>query len=555
MTGLPLRAALAALLLAAPAAGAGLELWRLEPGAGAAEGTAPDLPLPVGSLLKPFLAKAWAAAHPGTPAPRLRCGPGDHCWLRSGHGELGLAGALTVSCNSYFLKLAGATPADQLSATLAAEGFQPAPASASRALGLEGPDGALAMAPSALLAAYARLVREPWPGAEPVRREVLAGLREAALTGTAGAIGHSGFWAKTGTVPGPDGVPAESTGLALAVDDAGWAILARLRPGRGMDAAQALAAPIDQYRPWARRRPRPAARAGAPPEVVRVRLFELLKARRYRVRNLGPDPVPCADGYLGPGAGRELAPGESAGPGLLALSEPSGLEKRFLGEVTCAERDGLPRLIARMPVREYVAGVLAGEIPGNRTGLRLELGAAVLRFLALGPRHPDADVGDSTRDAYFVGRRPAEALSDADWSAIRAAARAPGPSQWSSDDGGRPLSAGEVWGGAPAAAVPAGPPSRPWTRTWSAAQLEQAFGAPVRGLAVAREAGVWVLRVRTDGPSRSLRYDEAHRALAAVLGWGALPSPADRIDPVPGGFRASGVGLGHRVGLSLTPRP
>jgi len=40
-----------------------------------------------------------------------------------------------------------------------------------------------------------------------------------------------------------------------------------------------------------------------------------------------------------------------------------------------------------------------------------------------------------------------------------------------------------------------------------------------------------------------------------VLGWGGLPSPADTVEPVPGGFRASGVGLGHRVGLSLKPRP
>ena len=85
--------------------------------------------------------------------------------------------------------------------------------------------------------------------------------------------------------------------------------------------------------------------------------------------------------------------------------------------------------------------------------------------------------------------------------------------------------------------------------------MEQAFGGPVAAVTVAHEDGVWVLRVRTGPGSRSFNYDQAHRLLAKVLGWGGLPSPADTVEPVPGGFRASGVGLGHRVGLSLKPRP
>ena len=563
MTGAALRAGLAAALLGwTVAAGAGLTFWRLEPGSATVESEAPDQPVPVGSLLKPFLAKAWARAHPGEAAPRFVCGPDSGCWLRSGHGELGLAGALTVSCNTYFLRLAEATPSEVLTATLAEEGFQPRGEPVRQALGLDGPDGALAVAPSILLRAYVRLGRDPWPGAEPVRREVLAGLREAALTGTAGAIGHRGFWAKTGTVPGSAG---HTAGLALAVDDAGWAILARVEPGRGLDAARALAGPIARFRPWASVRPVPSAAAPRsnlpwtdPGVVVRVRLFELLNASRYLARNLGPDPVLCGDGFLGPGAVRELRPGDRAGPGLLALSDPAtGLERRILGEVSCRSRNGRPRLIARLSPREYVAGVIAAELPGDRSRLRLELGAAVLRFLAQGPRYPDAEVDDSTRSAFFVGRRataavPDPSLSDPDWSAICAASLRPGPSQWTSDDGGRPLSAREVWGGpGPAADPRQEAPSHPWTRTWSAAQLEQAFGAPVTGMAVASEDGVWVLRVRTGGQDRSFRYDQAHRLLAKVLGWGALPSPADAVQRVPGGFRATGVGLGHRVGLSL----
>ncbi|MDR3673019.1 MAG: hypothetical protein P4L36_19395 [Holophaga sp.] len=572
----PLLAAVLA-WLPAPAEAPRISLWRLDPGAAVAESGAPDQPMAVGSLVKPFLAKAWAMAHPHEASPRSTCAAGSGCWLPGGHGDLGLAGAVAVSCNTYFLRLAEATPMDVLATTLAAEGFQGRPRSARQCLGLEAGEGAPAITPSALLRAYVRLIGEPWPGAEPVRQQVLAGLREAALTGTAAGLGHRGFWAKTGTVAAG---PLHTTGLALAVDASGWAILARLQPGRGIDAAQALAAPIDQFRPWARRHPAPSAgRAAAvawtePGAQVRVRLFELLHAQRYQVRNLGPDPVLCGNGYLGAGSLRELRPGDSAGPGLLAIRDPAtGLERCFQGEVSCQARDGALALIARMAPREYVAGVIAAESPRAGSGLRLALGAAVLRFLAQGPRYPDAEVGDSTRTAYFIGRGPRPwfspghqlqgtapvpdpGLSDQDWSAICAASRTPGPSQWTSDDGGRPLSAHDLWGGAPPAETrPGGPPSHPWTRTWSRAQLEQAFGAPVDEVAVAREDGVWVLRVRGGAVSRSYRYDQAHRRLAKVLGWGALPSPADTVRPVPGGFRADGVGLGHRVGLSLAASP
>jgi hypothetical protein len=313
----------------------------------------------------------------------------------------------------------------------------------------------------------------------------------------------------------------------------------------------------------------------APGATVRIRLFELLTCRGYQVRNLGPDPILCAGGYLGPGASRELRPGDAAGPGLLEVSNAeTGAVRRLEGEVQCQSRDGAPRLLARVTPREYVAGVIAAELPGHPSALRIQLGAAVLRFLAQGPRYPDAEVGDSTRSAYFIGRGPrldwsagqparvVEApapdpgITDADWAAMTEAARAPGPSQWSSSSGGRAMSAHEVWGGgtadAPVPATAAGP-VRPWTRTWSAAQVRQAFGVPVQGLEVAREDGVWVLRVSSGQGCRSFRYDQVHRLLAKVLGWGALPSPADRVEPVAGGFRATGAGLGHRVGLSLEP--
>ena len=51
-----------------------------------------DDPILPGSLLKPFAALAWLESHSGEP-PIVEC-LGDHCWLPSGHGAVGLTAAL-----------------------------------------------------------------------------------------------------------------------------------------------------------------------------------------------------------------------------------------------------------------------------------------------------------------------------------------------------------------------------------------------------------------------------------------------------------------------------
>lgn len=567
-----------------------LQTWTLEQGRLVLGPGASAAPLAVGSLQKPFVAKAWAAAHPAAPTPRFRCGPRSACWFPSGHGEVGLTRALTVSCNAYFRNLAKDTPSSVLESTFNAEGFSSMPLSPDLAIGLAGPDGALQIRPGELLDAYERLVREPWTVGEPVRAQVLAGLREAALKGTAGALGQRGWWAKTGTVPSLDGDPTRTAGLLVAVDDAGWAILARLEPGTGRQAAAALAPVLARLRPWqaarsAAEQPNPVSSKPEPlrvksPETlgVRVRLLGLLGSKRIEVRNLGTSPIPAARSYLGPGAVRTLRAGDRIGPGLLELRDPAtGLARRFEGSLACGRAPkGAMSLTATLTPREYVSGVLAGELPHGSSERRIELGAAVLRFIAQGPRHTGADVCDSTHCAWFVGRGPQVAwvtprqavhpqvdvadslngLPDADWTAIGKAAARPGPALWTAHCGGAPLSPHAVWGHGDTAVQPCprhGPDqSRPWTREWKSADLARAFGAPVRGIRVEMDAGTWSLRIESDRDAWALRYDDAHRRLATVLGWDALPSPADAIEAIPNGFRARGVGWGHRVGLCLS---
>lgn len=528
-----------------------------------------DVPMAVGSLQKPFVAKAWAAAHPGQQPPRLVCGPDSHCWHPKGHGELGLSRALAVSCNAYFRRLASETPLKVLQATLVQAGFQGQLSGPDAALGLLGASPVV-IRPSRLLEAYAHLVREPWSEGEEVRQQVLAGLRAAARSGTAAGLAQGGCWAKTGTLPAADGDPTKTRGFVLVLDDKGRGTLAELEPGTGREAAVALGRQLR----WA-----PGTLDNPSKETERpvvVRLFDLLAARKWTVRNLGSGAIPARRGFLGPGASLELSGEDWVGPGLLEIEVPgTGLIRRLEGRLAVVrDRNRVRYLAAAMAPREYVSGVLTAELPGADEARRLTLGAAALRFLAKGPRHDEADVCDSTHCAWFVGRgpqmrwitprraaRPAEheeaprAIQDREWSAMVALAGRPGPALWSSDCGGKPLSSHTLWGDGNQQVFPCprhtAATAHLWQRLWKPADLARAFGGPVEGLEIRFPEGVWTLSVHRSDGRKNFRFDEAHRRLARILGWNALPSPADEIQATPEGFQVRGVGQGHRVGICL----
>ena len=209
--------------------------------AGGAEVGGSD-PIAVGSLSKPFVAQAWAETHPQGDAPVVTCDRRSGCWRSSGHGTLDLRQAAAVSCNTYFRALARVVPAQRLAAVLRANGFVvPAALSADGAIGLPAVAEPLRIAPAQLLAAYVKLTREPWPAGERHRAVLLAGLRDGALDGTSAAMHTRGLWAKTGTVRSAAGPAWRTAGLALAVDDAGWAALGMLDPGTGREAAGRMA--------------------------------------------------------------------------------------------------------------------------------------------------------------------------------------------------------------------------------------------------------------------------------------------------------------------------
>jgi stage II sporulation protein D len=583
---------------------AALHVWTLSQGR-VTDPAAPAGAWPVGSLQKPFVVKAWAAAHAHEPAPVVTCTHASGCWRPAGHGRCDLVRATAQSCNTYFRALAEVVPADSLAALLRAEGFDVVGTpSAAAAIGLSDESAALRIEPAALLLAYARLVSEPWERGEALRLELLRGLREAARVGTARGLGRRGFWAKTGTVPALDGRPLRTSGWALALDDTGFGLLGLLPRGTGREAAVALAAPLALARPWAPvlaapTTPAPAPRArstpapvppstravdapgpGPVPATVRIRLFDLLAARDIMAVNAGSTPSTWSergrgDGWVGPGARRELRAEQRLGAGLWELRLPAfGLVRRVSAALSVrGGHAGVLVPVAEASIQEYVHGVLAGEAPEADRGLRDELAAAVLRFLASGPRHAEADVCDATHCARFLGRGPRlewrdahharllpgarlPAVLDAEtWARVVAQAHRPGPRRFSAHCGGQPLSERYVWGQGDEHAYPCArhPPGSvsPWRRRWPTTTLTHVAGFPVHGVAVDDSDGTWSLVLSGTGRQQRWRYDEAHRRLAEELGWNALPSPATRVARRATGFEAEGVGDGHRVGLCL----
>jgi cell division protein FtsI/penicillin-binding protein 2 len=193
-----------------------------------------EQPVPVGSLVKPFVALAY-----GGEFPEYVCkGAADECWLAKGHGKLGFHRALAQSCNAYFLNLARGVDGATLAVIAAKFGIPPPlDNSAEARIGL-GKDWQIA--PLALVRAYAELASR---AGEPRVDEILAGLRMAAESGTAKALGR-GVLAKTGTAACVAERRDAGDGFAVVLEpaeDPRVALLVRVHGAPGATAAKSAA--------------------------------------------------------------------------------------------------------------------------------------------------------------------------------------------------------------------------------------------------------------------------------------------------------------------------
>lgn len=203
---------------------------------------AADVAVPVGSLVKPFTAIAYGQRH------RMRFSvhdcTGKGCWLRAGHGRIGLAAAIAHSCNSYFRQLAEELPVEAVSEVAGRFGLDGPPPECPRDT-LIGKGSAWRVSPMKVARAYLELAARR---AEPGVAEIIEGMRRGAGAGTAAAL-RSAFrgvpaLAKTGTAPCSHSPRAAGDGYVVVLypgDSPQYVLLVQVHGETGRRAAESAA--------------------------------------------------------------------------------------------------------------------------------------------------------------------------------------------------------------------------------------------------------------------------------------------------------------------------
>ena len=163
-------------------------------------------PIPLGSLVKPFTALAYAQGH-SLIYPEFECsGAAARCWLPTGHGRVNIRQALAHSCNTYFRLLSDRLAFDDMAQVTSRFGL-PAPLRLAETTTYFGLGAQWLIRPLEIVRAYQELVRRR---EEPGIREIIQGLALAGREGTASGAGpseaslrhrHGALLAKTGTSP------------------------------------------------------------------------------------------------------------------------------------------------------------------------------------------------------------------------------------------------------------------------------------------------------------------------------------------------------------------
>ncbi len=201
----------------------------------------PDVPIPVGSLVKPFTALAYGEQH-GFAYPEHVCrGTVTGCWRPRGHGRVNLITAIAYSCNSYFEMLAVTLNMHQVSLTATQFGIQ-SPASSASETALIGIGDQWLVSPARLSRAYLELLhRRRQPGV----RTILSGMAMSARQGTGAAVDRtllrSEALVKTGTAPCTHAKRAPGDGFVLTLwpaDEPRILLLVRVHGVPGAQAAK-----------------------------------------------------------------------------------------------------------------------------------------------------------------------------------------------------------------------------------------------------------------------------------------------------------------------------
>lgn len=204
-----------------------------------------QIPIPLGSLVKPFTALAFGQRH-GLRFPRHYCaGTSTGCWFPGGHGETDLTHAIAYSCNSYFRLLTATMTSADLAPIALAFGFEP-PSAGISGPALAGLGASWKISPVRAARAYLELTRRRHqPGVQPL----IEGMRESALAGTGAevdrSLAHTDALVKTGTAActHPQRAPGDGFVVALSpAEDPKVLLMVRVHGVPGAKAAKVAGA-------------------------------------------------------------------------------------------------------------------------------------------------------------------------------------------------------------------------------------------------------------------------------------------------------------------------
>lgn len=178
----------------------------------------PETPIPLGSLVKPFTALAYAEQHEFKYPAHVCRGTATGCWFPRGHGEVDLASAIAHSCNSYFRALTAGMTAAEILPVATRFGVQP-PTAETNGPALAGLGNHWQISPLKLAHAYLELVRRR---DQPGVSQILDGMGQSARQGTGTEVDRALLYAdavvKTGTAActHPNHAPGDGFTIALA---------------------------------------------------------------------------------------------------------------------------------------------------------------------------------------------------------------------------------------------------------------------------------------------------------------------------------------------------
>lgn len=201
----------------------------------------PHQPIPVGSLVKPFTALAYAESHNFTYPVYLCRASVDGCWLPRGHGRVGIELAIGNSCNAYFRQLAREVRLEDVKRVRGRFGIEDGP---DQGVGrdLVGLGAGWPVAPVSIVRAYCELAAR---SGDPGVSELIHGMALSARSGTGRALDHAVPGAvvlvKTGTAPCIHQPRSPGDGYAIVLWPADSPRFALLVGVHGVPGAQAAA--------------------------------------------------------------------------------------------------------------------------------------------------------------------------------------------------------------------------------------------------------------------------------------------------------------------------